>query len=234
MKIIAINGSPRKGWNSAKLLEKWKEGVLSVIPDAEVTEVNLYDLKFTGCRSCFSYKLKGGKFFGTCPIPDGIHDLLADIRDVDAVAIASPIYYMDLNAYTKCLIERMVFSVAQYSNPPVSLAPKRVSFTRLYSMNATEEAFKNYGIEANCAMTERFLSLFYFMPTHRVTAFGTYQFTDYGKYVSSAFSEPHKRRWHDEQFPKALQSAFNTGVRVAHEIQDQTVKGDAIDHTVHF
>lgn len=234
MKIIAINGSPRKSWNSAKLLEKWKEGVLSVLPDADVQEVNLYDLKFTGCRSCFSCKLKGGKFFGTCPIPDGIHDLLADIREADAVAIASPIYYMDLNAYAKCLIERMVFSVAQYSNPPESLAPKRVSFTMLYSMNATEEAFKSYGIEARCAMTERILSLFYFMPTHRVTAFDTYQFTDYDKYVSSAFSEPHKRHQRDEQFPKDLQTAFDTGVKVSHEIQDETVKGVPLDHIIHF
>lgn len=234
MRIITINGSPRKGWNSSRLLEKWKEGVLSVLPDAEVKSVNLYDLKFTGCRSCFSCKLKDGKFFGTCPIPDGIHDLLADIREADAVAIASPIYYMDINAYTKCLIERMVFSVAQYSAPPVSLAPKRVSFSMLYSMNATEDAFKSYGIDARCAMTEKFLNLFYFMPVHRVVAYDTYQFTDYNKYVSTAFSEQHKRHWRDTQFPKDLQSAFDTGVTVAQEIQDKTVKGEPLDHTVQF
>lgn len=58
MMVIAINGSPRKTWNSAKLLEKWKEGVLSVLPDAEVQEVNLYSLKFTGCISCFACKPK--------------------------------------------------------------------------------------------------------------------------------------------------------------------------------
>lgn len=234
MKIIAINGSPRKGWNSSKLLEKWKEGVLSVLPDAEVKEVNLYDLKFTGCHSCFACKLKGGRFFGTCPIPDGIHDLLAEIRQADAVAIASPIYYMDLNAYAKCMIERMVFSVSQYSNPPESVAPKRVSFTMLYSMNATEEQFKSYGLDERCAMTERFISLFYFMPVHRVTAFNTYQFADYDRYVSSMFSEPEKRKWRDEQFPKDLQSAFDTGALVAREIQDETVKGEPLDHIVHF
>ncbi len=234
MKIIAINGSPRKGWNSDQLLEKWVEGVKSVLPDAEVKKVNLYDLKFTGCRSCFSCKRIGSKFFGTCPISDGIHDLLAEVREADAVGIASPIYYMDLNAYTKCLLERMIFSVAQYSNPPVSLAPKRVSFTMFYTMNATEEAFKFYGTEARCAMTEKFLSLFYFMPVHRVTSFDTYQFTDYAKYESSAFSEVAKRRQKEEQFPKDLQSAFDEGVKVAKELQDPSVKGEPIDHSVHF
>lgn len=234
MKIIAINGSPRKGWNSDRLLESWVEGIKSVIPDAEVKRVNLYDLKFTGCRSCFACKLKGGRFFGTCPIPDGIHDLLASIREADAVAIASPIYYLDLNAYTKCLIERMVFSVAQYSNPPVSLAPKRVSFTMLYSMNTTESDFKSYGIEGRCTATERVLSLFYFMPVHQVTAFDTYQFSDYTKYESSMFSEAEKRRQHEEQFPKDLRSSFEEGVKVAKEIQDPSVKGETIDHTIRF
>ncbi len=234
MKIIAINGSPRKGWNSDKLLDKWVEGITHKLPDAEVKKVNLYDLKFTGCRSCFSCKIKGGKFFGTCPIPDGIHDLLAEIREADAVAIASPIYYMDLNAYTKCLLERMIFSVAQYSSPAVSLAPKRVSFTMLYSMNATEEYFKQYGIESRCSLTERLLSLFYFMPVHRVAAFDTYQFSDYTKYESSAFSEPEKRAQRETQFPKDLQMAFETGLQVAEEIQDPTVKGMPIDHTVRF
>ncbi len=234
MKIIAINGSPRKGWNSDRLLEKWIEGVKSELPDAEVTKVNLYDLKFTGCRSCFSCKMKGGKFFGTCPIPDGIHDLLAEVRQADAVAIATPIYYMDLNAYTKCLLERMIFSVAQYSSPAVSLAPKRVSFTMLYSMNATVQDFEQYGIAHRCALTERLLSLFYFMPAHRVTAFDTYQFTDYAKYESSAFSEPLKRKQREEQFPKDLQTAFDTGVTVAREILDPSVKGEAIDHTIRF
>ncbi len=104
----------------------------------------------------------------------------------------------------------------------------------IYSMNATEEAFKHYGIEDRCAMTERFLSLFYFMPVHRVTAFDTYQFTDYTKYESSAFSEPEKRKQRDVQFPKDLQSAFDEGVKVAYEIQDPSVKGEPIDHMVHF
>ncbi len=234
MKIIAINGSPRKGWNSDKLLEKWIDGVRSVLPDAEIKKVNLYDLKFTGCRSCFSCKIKGGKFFGTCPIPDGIHDLLAEVREADAVAIASPIYYMDLNAYTKCLLERMIFSVAQYSNTAVSLAPKRVSFTMLYSMNASEDYFKQFGIESRCAMTERLLSLFYFMLVHRFTDFDTYQFIDYDKYESSAFSETAKRIQKELQFPKDLQSAFDAGAKVAEEIQDPTIKGEPIDHTVRF
>ena len=62
MKVIAINGSPRKKWNTAILLEKALEGAASQGADTEL--VHLYDLDFKGCSSCFSCKLKGGKSYG--------------------------------------------------------------------------------------------------------------------------------------------------------------------------
>lgn len=234
MKIIAINGSPRKKWNSSKLLNSWKEGVLSVIPDAEIKEVNLYDLDYKGCRSCFACKLKGGKFYGTCPIKDGIHDLLADIREADAVAIASPIYYLDIDAYTKCLLERMLFSVSAYSNPSMSLAPKRVSFTMLYSMNVNKEGADSYGITARCKAFESFLGMIYFMPVHSCTAYNTYQFPDYSKYESSAFSEEEKRQTLENQFPKDLQGAFEEGCKVAREILEPSFSEEIVDRTLQY
>lgn len=127
---------------------------------------------------------------------------------------------MDINAYTKCMLERMLFSVYPYSDG--SLAPKRVSFTMLYSMNAGEEMFKYFGIEARCAMTEGFIGKLYYAPVHHVYAFNTYQFTDYSKYESSVFSEPEKKQWHKTQFPKDLQAAFDEGVKVAQALQSQS------------
>ena len=43
--VIAINGSPRKKWNTAMLLEKALEGAKSKGADTEL--VHLYDLQFT-------------------------------------------------------------------------------------------------------------------------------------------------------------------------------------------
>ena len=51
MKVIAFNGSPRKEWNTAKLLEKALEGADS--QGAETELIHLYDLNFKGCISCF-------------------------------------------------------------------------------------------------------------------------------------------------------------------------------------
>ena len=47
MKVIAINASPRKTGNSAKMLDSWVEGYKSVYPDVEVERVDLYTLKYT-------------------------------------------------------------------------------------------------------------------------------------------------------------------------------------------
>lgn len=56
MKVYAINGSPRKNKNTATLLKKALEGVKASSPNEEIeTEIiNLYDLNYTGCKSCFA------------------------------------------------------------------------------------------------------------------------------------------------------------------------------------
>ena len=53
-KLFAMffNAGPRKGWNTHKMLEAAKAGAEEA---GAVTElVNLYDIKFPGCRSCFA------------------------------------------------------------------------------------------------------------------------------------------------------------------------------------
>ena len=55
MKVMAFNGSPRKKkWNTVTLLKSALEGAASV--GAETELVQLYDLDFSGCISCFSCK----------------------------------------------------------------------------------------------------------------------------------------------------------------------------------
>jgi multimeric flavodoxin WrbA len=68
MKVIAINGSPRKNKNTATLLNKALEGAASQGSETEL--IHLYDLNFKGCISCFSCKLKSGKNYGKCALKD--------------------------------------------------------------------------------------------------------------------------------------------------------------------
>jgi multimeric flavodoxin WrbA len=52
MKLIALNGSPRKGWNTERLLRKAMEGAETL--GAETELIQLYDQAFKGCVSCFA------------------------------------------------------------------------------------------------------------------------------------------------------------------------------------
>ncbi|MDR2137612.1 MAG: flavodoxin family protein, partial [Synergistaceae bacterium] len=75
-KVIAVNGSPRKTWNTATLLRHATEGAAS--KGAETKLVHLYDIDFKGCVSCFACKRKEGKSRG-CALNDGLKPLLDEI-----------------------------------------------------------------------------------------------------------------------------------------------------------
>ena len=49
MKVLAINGSPRKNWNTGLLLKNALDG--AALGGAEVELINLYGLNFKGCIS---------------------------------------------------------------------------------------------------------------------------------------------------------------------------------------
>lgn len=60
MKIIAINGSPRIKGNSSAMLKSCTEGAKESRPVTSIQWVRLYNLTYTGCRSCFACKRKKG------------------------------------------------------------------------------------------------------------------------------------------------------------------------------
>ncbi|MDQ0205205.1 flavodoxin family protein [Pectinatus haikarae] len=64
MKVLALNGSPRKKWNTAVLLQRALDGAASVGAQTEL--IHLYDLKYRGCTSCFACKRKDGTLGALC------------------------------------------------------------------------------------------------------------------------------------------------------------------------
>ena len=91
MKVLAVNGSPRKKWNTAMLLEKALEGAGS--QGAETELIHLYELSFTGCISCFACKMKGGKSYGRCAVKDDLTPVLESVEKIDALILGSPVYF---------------------------------------------------------------------------------------------------------------------------------------------
>ena len=69
MKAIAINGSPRKGWNTDMLLKQALKGASDA--GAETELIQLSELTFSGCRSCFACKRAGAET-GRCMWKDDL------------------------------------------------------------------------------------------------------------------------------------------------------------------
>ncbi len=107
-KIVAINGSGRKNGNSAAILKAFLEGVQSVNTDFEVEHVEVFDLDFKGCRGCQGCNLKARKEIG-CIQQDGASALLKRMRAADGLVYSSPVYFWELSAQLRALLERYIY-----------------------------------------------------------------------------------------------------------------------------
>ena len=206
-KVIIVNGSPRKNWNTAEMCKSFAQDVQEAGGEAEI--INLYDVDFKGCRSCFACKLKGGKSFGRCSYPDGLPEVLNKIAVADGLVVASPIYCSDVTGVTRCFIERLTFPFFEYKQGYPSIAPKKLKTAMIYTMNVSE-ALANQMYPDMFDKSEFMITTVYEKPV-RIFAYDTYQFNDYDKYVVETFDKNEKLRHKESQFPKDLQNAFEAG-----------------------
>ena len=212
MYIIAINGSPRKNGNTAALLNKALEGAASQGATTEL--INLYDLNFKGCVSCFACKLKDGKSYGKCAYKDELTPVLNKIENADAVIIGSPIYFSEVTGEVRSFIERLIFQYLVYDENYSSLNDKRKPIGLIYTMNAPESMITEIGYDRVISRYESYFEKF-MGPTESLLATDTYQFGDYSKYVATAFDEAAKAKRKHDVFPQDCQKAFAMGVRLA-------------------
>lgn len=212
MYIIAVNGSPRKHGNTATLLNKVLEGASS--QEATTELINLYDLNFKGCVSCFACKLKGGKSYGKCAYQDELTPVLDKIERADAVVLGSPIYFSEVTGEMRSFIERLVFQYLVYDKNYSSLNDKRKPIGLIYTMNVPENRMKEMGYDRILTRYENLFGKF-MGPTESLLVTDTYQFSDYSKYVATAFDESAKAKRRQEVFPNDCQQAFEMGIRFA-------------------
>jgi multimeric flavodoxin WrbA len=213
MKVMAMNGSPRKkGWNTVSMLESLLEGARSA--GAETELVQLYDLTFSGCISCFSCKRLARKQDGVCAIQDELTPVLAAIREnCDALVVGTPVYYGCETAGTRAFLERLCFPNGKYDLQRSSLFPRRINTALIYTMNVSEARIAEMGyatgFERTRAMLDRHLG-----PCELLLATDTLQFSEYDRYESEIFDEAAKRKRHEEVFPQDLRKAYELGARL--------------------
>ena len=206
MKVIGINGSPRRTKNTATMLEHALKGAAA--QGAETELIHLFDLKFTGCKSCFHCKRLGGNYIGKCVLKDDLKEVLEKIFEADALVVASPIYYHDVTGAVRNLFERLWFPGNLYSADGSIAYTKRMKVGLIYTMGVPNVDKFQY-----TSMFERHKSIFeqYFGETQIITSLDAYQFDDYSKYTSSAFDPIKKKERYETEFPKDCENAVRLG-----------------------
>jgi multimeric flavodoxin WrbA len=99
MKVLALNGSPRREGNTELLLEGTLKGVRE-----QGGEVKLYwlnALSLTPCQQCGECDESG-----SCIIQDDMQAIHNDILTTDRIIVASPIFFFSVSAQLKIVIDR--------------------------------------------------------------------------------------------------------------------------------
>ncbi len=213
-RIIIIDGGPRKAMNTAAMLSSIAQGVKSVSDQIEVKTVRLYELNYKGCMSCLLCKLKG-RVSNVCKFKDALTPVLQEIAEADGLVMGSPIYFSEVTAQLRALLERLIFPWLSYNDYSLTV-PKRMPVLLTYTMNATAEqaktgAYQYMGIIENSLMRAM-------GDVEHVDAYYTYQVKNYDLFEMASFPEQAKRQYRDEHWDTDLQRAREAGRRMAQKI----------------
>lgn len=122
-KILVISTSPRKGGNSETLADEFIRGAEEAGHRTE--KICLYDKTIGFCKGCLVCQQTEA-----CVIHDDASAIIDRMRQADAVAFATPVYFYEMSGQMKTLLDR--------TNP---LFPGEYSFRDIYLLatSADEE-----------------------------------------------------------------------------------------------
>lgn len=214
MQVYAINGSPRKKWNTAIILENVLQGAAEARDDVITEMINLYDLNYKGCVECFQCKLLGGPSYGKCAIKDDIYKVLQNVLHADAVVFGSPIYFSDITGMMRCFLERLFFPCFEYTPSHDSIAPKLLHSAFIYTMNVPENMMDELHYPQIIGTMQTFAGMIFGHAPLIQYVNNTLQFKDYSKYKSDMFDPAAKAMHHEKQFPEDCRKARELGAKL--------------------
>lgn len=208
MKAVILNGSPRKKWNTDLMLREAEKGAASV--GAETEYINLFDLNYTGCRSCMACKRKGADRC-KCYWKDDLSPVIDSIFSADALIIGSPIYLGDITSQVHGLIERLHFCTLSYDDYS-NYFTGRVNVGIILTMNAPKPYYNMSYKKKAKEIADIFKSLNGDVEVYPCC--DTLQVNDYSKFDMSGFNEAHKKEMREKNFPNDLENAYKLGVKL--------------------
>lgn len=102
MKVLLINGSPRKDSNTELALN---EIVKSLKEESVETEVISIGNKIVGCMAC-----QACSKLGKCVIDDEVNKVAEKLKDADGIVIGSPTYFASTSGAVISFLDRLFYS----------------------------------------------------------------------------------------------------------------------------
>ena len=211
MNVIAVSGSPRKNWNTEKMLASALDGAQSL--GAKTKLIRLYDLNFKGCKSWLACKRTGAQ--RKCFLRDDLSPVLEELSKADAIIFGSPIYFMELTGVMHSCLERFYFPYVTYSAEHQTFFGHKLPIGFIYTMNVTPDWLQEIPIANRFASVTK--ELFGVEP-EIVNAYDTWQYPDYEKFEHGIFSVEQKKLHRDELFPKELATAKQLGISLVQKV----------------
>lgn len=107
MKILLLNGSPRKTGNVSTLLDVI--GDEAELQGHEVIDIKVSNLKFSPCIGCMKCRT-----LRECCLPDDdAHRVGRMLGEIDALVVGAPCYWGNLPGHTKMLFDRLVYALME-------------------------------------------------------------------------------------------------------------------------
>lgn len=111
MKITAINGSPRKNGNTARVLEAVGREVEAAGVEFQVLQPGP-DVR--ACRACYHCLNTGS--LRCVQDGDGVNGIIAECVASDGILLASPVYHAGMSGSMKCVVDRMMLAAGCGAN----------------------------------------------------------------------------------------------------------------------
>lgn len=105
MKIVAINGSPRKNGNTAQVLEAVRKEVEAAGVEFEVFQPGT---KVHPCMACYNCLNTGS--LRCVQTDDMVNDIIAACIGADGILLAGPVYHGGIAGGMKCVLDRLMLA----------------------------------------------------------------------------------------------------------------------------
>ena len=137
MKVLLINGSPRKNGCTARALREVADTLEKCGIETETVTVGNQDIR--GCIACGSCSRTG-----KCVFDDAVNTLAPKFEAADGLVVGSPVYYAHANGGLLALLDRLFYSTRFSKQLKVGAAV--VSSRRAGSTGAFDDICKHFTI----------------------------------------------------------------------------------------